>query len=586
MKTTQTIIWALLFLMGNIALPQEGPSSNYVAQEEVSNSKSILTQELKELYAQSKLFENSTPEEIEKNRLAIKNAWMAVDPEKAALYKPVNKKGLNESFIEPVVTLNNTESMNTKNQSLWGVNNMIHDNLIDGGVDIVGFDDSSQLYASSYQNNPNGLLHMYLSTDRGDSWEFLWNISIGGPFKKLELLALDGSFGDRYLLIFYIDHTDTFRIIRHNLSLEPPLTEFETIAGDVKDFTIDRNYTDNTVLQRVFTMFERTNGDIFSARSTAGSHGFDWVDETLVNFQRSMPSLAYGRNGTLYYTNVRMSDGDLLVRVNTDYNDPNAWEPSELIEDGSVRESLNPTIRAEREVLAADNVLVVTSSRGAGQTGKYNVRRYRRTNGGAFSNGITNASPDGVSYLYFDSFIDYEVDAQIHVGYLRFSIDGSENNRAAHRPYDGSILNTTTLVSFEELNVFRQVKPIAIYASTEGSDEEPMMVFAGTSDNGLFGEGLYFDKESSILSTESFTENNVTTYPNPVTDKVTIKLPQEVLLQNIEISDVSGRAVDNIDFQNHNSNSQLINLSSYANGVYFFTIHTSRGKITKKIIKR
>jgi len=581
-------IKAIFFCIGtlfilNSVLAQKQQIVSQEQFENVQNFKDLVTPELKDLYAQATLLENTTPQQIEANRLAIKNAWMKVDSEKAALYKPLNKEGLKDSFIESVTINNGMDSPNDSNISRWGVNNMVHNKDIDGGVDLVSFNDGALLYASSFQNRPDGLLHIYRSDDRGDSWEFASNISFGVALEKVELMALDAPSGDKYLLAFYILENEQFRVLQFNLTTMAPAVS-QGIATGVVDFSVDRNYPGDTMNQRVFTVFEITNGNLYSARSSAGSYGFDWVDETIIDTQRTKPSLAYGRNGALYNAAVHATNGNLYVRANTSYNDPLAWEGFEIIEDGTIRQSLDPTIRAERKLLSEDNVLVVCSSRDAGTADNFTIRTYRRVNEGSFV-GSSITVPDAISYRYADSFIDYTNDSQIHIGYLRLSTDGSENNRALQSFYDGNTLNTATTTSFEELDVFREFQTLAILTTnTSGPAEEPMMVFVGTTEDGLFGKGLYFDKESSILNIERFINNDIQLFPNPALDEVTIRVPSGETIHTISMYDIIGKLINKVPI-NSNATTQSIPTSTLSKGLYMFTIETDQRRITKKVIK-
>lgn len=583
MNTKAIIFWIGTLFILNSVVAQKQQIVSQEQFEEVQSFKDLLTPELKDLYTQATLLENTTPQQIEANRLTIKNAWMKVDPEKAALYKPLSREGLTDSFIESVTTNTSLQFPSSPNLSRWEVNNMVHDKDIDGGVDLVGFNDGLLLYASSFQNRPDGLLHIYRSEDRGDSWEFATNISFGAPLEKLELIALDAPNGDKYLLAFIIFENKQFRVYQFNLTTMAPLVS-QGIATDVLDFTVDRNYPGDTMNQRVFAVFEITNGNLYSARSTAGSYGFDWVDETILDTQRNKPSLAYSRSGSLYNASVNRTNGNLYVRANTNYNDPMAWEGFEIIEDGTIRQSLNPTIRAERRVLTEDNVLVVCSSREAGTTDNFTLNTYRRINGGNFM-GSSLVVPNNISFLYPDSFIDYNNESQINIGYLRNSIGASENNKALQSFYDGSTLSNATTASFEELNVFREFKSLAILtASTKGIEEEPMMVFVGTSEDGLFGKGLYFDKESSILNIERFTIQDIQLFPNPAKEEVSIKIPSGETIHTISIYDSTGKIINRIPIHT-NTNTLTIPISPVSKGLYMLTIETDQRTVTKKLIK-
>lgn len=82
------------------------------------------------------------------------------------------------------------------------------------------------------------------------------------------------------------------------------------------------------------------------------------------------------------------------------------------------------------------------------------------------------------------------------------------------------------------------------------------------------------------LSTESVTlENNITIYPNPATDIVTISNPTAIQLESFLIHDTQGRIV-----KKSFSTSESIDISSLQNGIYFITIKSLEGAITKQLI--
>ncbi len=71
-------------------------------------------------------------------------------------------------------------------------------------------------------------------------------------------------------------------------------------------------------------------------------------------------------------------------------------------------------------------------------------------------------------------------------------------------------------------------------------------------------------------------------YPNPIQNILNIISPQEDII-NIEVYDVRGRKVNNIDF-NTNNNYQ-VDLTNLNSALYFVKIYTESGSITKKIVK-
>jgi hypothetical protein len=87
-------------------------------------------------------------------------------------------------------------------------------------------------------------------------------------------------------------------------------------------------------------------------------------------------------------------------------------------------------------------------------------------------------------------------------------------------------------------------------------------------------------KDSTLGLSETEQIGKFSIYPNPTTDYLFIKSDLEI--KGIQISDLNGRIVNNLDFQDNK-----INLTSLQTGIYFAKISDENGKITtKKIFKK
>jgi hypothetical protein len=87
-----------------------------------------------------------------------------------------------------------------------------------------------------------------------------------------------------------------------------------------------------------------------------------------------------------------------------------------------------------------------------------------------------------------------------------------------------------------------------------------------------------------VLSTEDFlTSENVTLYPNPSNETVAIAFPREVII-SIQLFDVVGKLI-----QGQTAISvpdiYIMNISSLNTGIYFITINSEIGTVTKRIVK-
>ena len=78
---------------------------------------------------------------------------------------------------------------------------------------------------------------------------------------------------------------------------------------------------------------------------------------------------------------------------------------------------------------------------------------------------------------------------------------------------------------------------------------------------------------------EAYFENSISVFPNPTENLVRIKYSENIQLNKIEIYNYIGQLM-NI------TQSETVSLNNYSSGVYFFKIHTSKGIVTKRVIKK
>lgn len=549
----------------------------------------LKTPQLIQLYEEAKQLENSTPAQIEANRLAIKNAWMEIDPAIGNLYKPVETYGKLPEIPENV-HINGLHSTGDEgdrffednSQNRWGTDIQIYSGFVDGGVDVIT-DNLGHIYALHYISfGTDHRIFVHRSTDDGDTWTLYREQVITAPILQAQLMSIHGT-GDNYLLVYFLTDTNTFQALRWNTTTNSAL-QAQVVATNVSEFSVDRNYPVATSGQRVFAIYKpATNPDAFiiSSRSTAGSFGFDFVDESAGLFNFNSLDLAYGRDGASYLVGLGPVSGNIRFLLNTDLFDPTAWSGASTIEDGSVRESANPTIIAARNALATDNVIIFTSSRATGSTGNFDGRWYRRTNNGAFGSG--NAFSSGgsnFSIIYPDSYMRFiNGTTTARLSYVRQVIDASSNNQNRSLTYNGTDFDPLEPVADPGNNPFSGFK--STVTGEILSTNEPYIVFAGTSGGGTFGANLYFDKQSSTLSTVDFDLADIQVYPNPTNDILTVKASQSI--DQIEIYNYMGQLLKTIK---PNTTIAEVTMDSFAAGIYLVKISSQEKSITHKIIKK
>lgn len=153
-----------------------------IAQSDLSGNAIVIperTPELEALYQQAKsLEENGTAAEINANRLAIKNAWQDIDPNMAALYKPIettqySQVGGSDGNFRPNTIIERPEQ--SRSPEDWDTDRLLRDDYIDGlDMDVTG---SGDIYIAAFENftgsGSDSNLYIYRSTDGGNTFT-LW----------------------------------------------------------------------------------------------------------------------------------------------------------------------------------------------------------------------------------------------------------------------------------------------------------------------------------------------------------------------------------------------------------------------------
>ena len=110
-------------------------------------------------------------------------------------------------------------------------------------------------------------------------------------------------------------------------------------------------------------------------------------------------------------------------------------------------------------------------------------------------------------------------------------------------------------------------------------------LYGMVSSGGLHGNGVIFKYKPTIITkiSESFLNNdsNISFYPNPAKDKISIKNLDEIKTNTIEIFDISGQVVLIQTIQKDNS----VDVSNLVPGVYILKVSNASGVFVRKLIK-
>ncbi len=102
-------------------------------------------------------------------------------------------------------------------------------------------------------------------------------------------------------------------------------------------------------------------------------------------------------------------------------------------------------------------------------------------------------------------------------------------------------------------------------------------------DDGMMGSFLVIDTTATGIS-ENNIENYFTTYPNPVSNFVSIEFQNEIRSAEIKLINVLGEII--LSKQIENTENAKLNVSQLSNGIYFLQVKTNNKVFTQKIVKQ
>jgi hypothetical protein len=102
------------------------------------------------------------------------------------------------------------------------------------------------------------------------------------------------------------------------------------------------------------------------------------------------------------------------------------------------------------------------------------------------------------------------------------------------------------------------------------------------SKKGSFNERFTVKFEEELLNSEMSLEQQIIVYPNPTTNVLNILSPNAAI-NSITVYDLGGRKVEDINL--NNSNSYRLHMNQLQSAMYFVTITTDSGLVTKRVGK-
>jgi len=92
--------------------------------------------------------------------------------------------------------------------------------------------------------------------------------------------------------------------------------------------------------------------------------------------------------------------------------------------------------------------------------------------------------------------------------------------------------------------------------------------------------GVTFSTSATLGVEDAILNSKIAVYPNPTHAYITVKTPTEYTVDNMTIYSVTGHQV-----RYFRNTTKSLDLSNLSNGIYFLRIKTSKGTLTKKIVK-
>ena len=89
---------------------------------------------------------------------------------------------------------------------------------------------------------------------------------------------------------------------------------------------------------------------------------------------------------------------------------------------------------------------------------------------------------------------------------------------------------------------------------------------------------------TNCVGFETLASSDIALYPNPVSQALTIEIPSNHRIESMALLDIQGRVIYVQAYNSPNGKYQ-VPVSEISNGIYFISIYTTQGKITKRFVK-
>ena len=208
----------------------------------------------------------------------------------------------------------------------------------------------------------------------------------------------------------------------------------------------------------------------------------------------------------------------------------------------------------------------------------YNMNLYKILVGGENAPFLTRLHHSG------DIDISFTGQFNNNVNSINFQQDGRMIFAGDFTSYNGSNMNRLIMLNQDwTINLNFDIGSGFDDSVTSVSIQEDGRIWAGgnfTTYNGILSNYVLRLKGNSVLSTNDFIKDKITLYPNPTQNILNFSLPETNTATAYEIYNLLGEKLSN-----GNLNSNSINVSALAKGVFMVKLITENGVLTEKFIK-
>lgn len=203
---------------------------------------------------------------------------------------------------------------------------------------------------------------------------------------------------------------------------------------------------------------------------------------------------------------------------------------------------------------------------------------------------LTNVTSPELSF-----YMAYELEEDWDIVYVEYSTDSGTSWNILGSANDANWYNSDTTAG-ENNTCFNcpgaqwtgisfQMQEYVYDLSGFTNQSDIMFRIVFHSDASVVEEGAIVDDlvVRGTLSTEEFTTNNFSIYPNPSSNVFNIKMNQ-ISSFDYEVYDISGKLIIQYRNVSPTGNSYALNMENYASGVYFLKLTSNNNTLTKKLI--